>query len=37
MLVIETNLKGCYIITPTVFSDQRGDFLKALIKRNLRT
>lgn len=29
MQVIETKLKGCYIVEPVKFGDSRGYFLKA--------
>lgn len=32
MLVKETSLKGCYIITPTVFGDERGNFFESFNK-----
>lgn len=34
MKVTETKLKGCFIIEPAVFEDDRGFFMKALIPKN---
>lgn len=32
MIIEETNLKGCYIITPKIFEDNRGQFFESFNK-----
>jgi len=34
MSIEETHLKGCFIITPTIFSDDRGYFIESFNRRN---
>lgn len=33
MKVVETNLKGCFVIEPTVFGDDRGSFFESFNKQ----
>jgi dTDP-4-dehydrorhamnose 3,5-epimerase len=35
MKIIETNLKGCYIIEPEVYKDDRGEFYEMFHKKEL--
>lgn len=34
MLIEETHLKGCYIITPPIYSDERGYFLESFNQKS---
>jgi dTDP-4-dehydrorhamnose 3,5-epimerase-like enzyme len=34
MKVIETHLKGCFIIEPTIFDDGRGSFFESFNLKN---
>ena len=37
MTIIETPLKGCYIIKPSIFKDSRGVFFESFNKKNFNT
>ena len=34
MIIKETNLKGCFILEPTIFEDKRGIFFESFNKKN---
>lgn len=36
MKIIETNLKGCFVIEPTIFKDKRGSFLLEFNKKEFQ-
>lgn len=37
MQAIETNLKGCYILEPTIFNDERGYFFESYNKKQFES
>lgn len=36
MKLLETPLKDCYIIEPTIFNDNRGYFYEKLMRKDLK-